>query len=102
AVNRELEGLDQFIEDAVDVLEPEGRLAVISFHSLEDRIVKRTLLKLSGRCQCPSRALKCTCGARKAVAILTRRPITPHASEIARNPRARSAKLRACSKLQTD
>jgi len=98
AVNRELEGLDQFVEDAVDALEPEGRLAVISFHSLEDRIIKRTLLRLSGRCQCPPRAPTCMCGARKAVDLLTRRPITPDANEIAGNSRARSAKLRACSK----
>src|SRR5712691_2207353 len=98
AVNRELEGLDQFVEDAVDSLEPEGRLAVISFHSLEDRIVKRTLLRLSGRCQCPPRAPTCMCGARKAVDLLTRRPITPDANEIAGNARARSAKLRAGSK----
>jgi 16S rRNA (cytosine1402-N4)-methyltransferase len=98
AVNRELEGLDQFLADAVDSLEPEGRLAVISFHSLEDRIIKRTLLRLSGRCQCPPRAPTCMCGARKAVDLLTRRPITPDANELAGNPRARSAKLRACCK----
>jgi 16S rRNA (cytosine1402-N4)-methyltransferase len=99
AVNRELEDLDQFIEDAIDVLEPSGRLAVISFHSLEDRIVKRTFLKLSGRCQCPPRAPKCLCGARAAVNILTRRPVAPDSDEVVENPRARSAKLRACSKL---
>jgi 16S rRNA (cytosine1402-N4)-methyltransferase len=98
AVNRELEGLDQFVEDAVDALEPEGRLAVISFHSLEDRIIKRTLLRLSGRCQCPPRMPTCTCGARKLVDLLTRRPIPPDEDEIARNARARSAKLRACRK----
>ena len=98
AVNRELEGLDQFVEDAVDALEPAGRLTVISFHSLEDRIIKRTLLRLSGRCQCPPRAPLCVCGARQAVDLLTRRPVTPDADETARNPRARSAKLRACSK----
>ena len=99
AVNRELENLDRFVTDAVDHLEPDGRLAVISFHSLEDRIVKRTLGKLSGRCQCPPRLPQCICGARKAVDILTRRPITPGDEEIAVNPRARSAKLRACRKL---
>src|SRR5438132_6460476 len=99
AVNRELENLDQFVTDAVDHLEPDGRLAVISFHSLEDRIVKRTLGKLSGRCQCPPRVPQCICGARKAVEILTRRPITPGDEEIAVNPRARSAKLRAGRKL---
>jgi 16S rRNA (cytosine1402-N4)-methyltransferase len=99
AVNRELEGLDEFVSDAVDLLEPEGRLAVISFHSLEDRIIKRTFSKLSGHCQCPPRLPECKCGARRVVEILTRRPVTPSASEIAVNLRARSAKLRACQKL---
>ena len=69
AVNRELENLDRFVTDAVDLLEPEGRLAAISFHSLEDRIIKRTLWKLSGRCQCPPRLPQCMCGARKTVEI---------------------------------
>ena len=102
AVNRELENLDGFVADAVDLLEPDGRLAVISFHSLEDRIIKRTLWKLSGRCQCPPRLPQCMCGARKTVEILTRRPIAPGEEEITGNPRARSAKLRACKKLLTD
>jgi 16S rRNA (cytosine1402-N4)-methyltransferase len=99
AVNRELEGLDQFVADAFDALEPHGRLAVISFHSLEDRIIKRTLLKLSGRCQCPPRLPQCACGARQVVEILTRRPLTPTEDEIAENPRARSAKLRIAARL---
>ncbi len=101
AVNQELENLDWFVAEAVDLLEPEGRLAVISFHSLEDRIIKRTLLKLSGRCQCPPRVPQCTCGARRMIDILTRRPITPGEGEVADNPRARSAKLRAGRKLPT-
>jgi len=99
AVNRELEGLDQFVADAFDALEPHGRLAVISFHSLEDRIIKRTLLKLSGRCQCPPRLPQCVCGARQVIEILTRRPLTPTEDEIAENPRARSAKLRIAARL---
>src|SRR6266705_3070266 len=98
-VNRELESLDEFLSDAVDLLEPEGRLAVIGFHSLEDRIIKRTFSKLSGHCQCPPRLPQCKCGARRVVEILTRLPVTPSASEVAENPRARSAKLRACQKL---
>jgi len=101
AVNHELENLDRFVADAVDHLEPDGRLAVISFHSLEDRIIKRTFGKLSGRCQCPPRLPQCTCGARKAVEILTRRPVTPDEKEVAGNPRARGAKLRAVRKLTT-
>ena len=101
AVNQELENLDRFVAEAVDLLEPEGRLAVISFHSLEDRIIKRTLLKLSGRCQCPPRVPQCTCGARRMIDILTRRPLAPGEEEVADNPRARSAKLRAGRKLPT-
>src|SRR5437879_2018983 len=99
AVNGELENLDRFVTDAVDLLGPEGRLAVISFHSLEDRIIKRTLWKLSGRCQCPPRLPKCLCGTQKTVEILTRRPISSGEAEVAANPRARSAKLRVCKKL---
>lgn len=99
AVNGELEHLDRFLFDAVDHLEPAGRLVVISFHSLEDRIVKRTLQKLSGRCQCPPRLPKCICGARKSVEILTRRALAPGAEEIEENPRARSAKLRGAQKI---
>jgi len=99
AVNSELENLDRFLVQAVDYLEPDGRLAVISFHSLEDRIIKRTLLKLSGRCQCPPRLPQCICGAKRLVEILTKRPITPTDMEIEDNPRARSSKLRAARKL---
>ena len=99
AVNQELENLEGFLTEAVDLLEPEGRLAVISFHSLEDRIIKRMLLKLSGRCQCPPRMPVCNCGALKVIEILTRRPITPDDEEAIDNPRARSAKLRAARKL---
>jgi len=99
AVNHELEGLGKFVEAAIDLLQPDGRLVVISFHSLEDRIIKRELQRLSGRCQCPPRLPVCSCGARKIVEILTRRPVTPEAAELDENPRARSAKLRACTKL---
>lgn len=99
AVNGELEGLDSFIETAVALLQTQGRLAVISFHSLEDRVVKRTLRRLSGYCECPPRLPVCACGARRAVELLTRRPVVPSDEEVAENPRARSAKLRVCSKL---
>ncbi len=99
AVNRELEGLAKFIETAIDLLRPHGRFVALSFHSLEDRAVKQTLRLLSGRCECHPRSPFCSCGARKSVEILTRRPVvaSPHEREI--NPRARSAKLRACAKL---
>jgi 16S rRNA (cytosine1402-N4)-methyltransferase len=99
AVNAELENLDHFISESVDHLEPDGRLAVISFHSLEDRIVKRTLQKLSGRCQCPPRLPKCICGAQKIIELLTKRALPPSDAEIDENPRARSAKLRGARKL---
>jgi 16S rRNA (cytosine1402-N4)-methyltransferase len=99
AVNHELEGLARFVEVAIDLLQPDGRFVVISFHSLEDRIIKRELQRLSGRCQCPPRLPVCSCGARKVVEILTRRPVTPGAAELDENPRARSAKLRACTRL---
>jgi 16S rRNA (cytosine1402-N4)-methyltransferase len=99
AVNDELEGLDEFVETAVDLLETRGRLAVISFHSLEDRVVKRALRRLAGQCECGRRVPVCACGARRAVEVLTRRPVVPSEQELEENPRARSAKLRACSKL---
>ncbi|MFN2454192.1 MAG: 16S rRNA (cytosine(1402)-N(4))-methyltransferase RsmH [Pyrinomonadaceae bacterium] len=100
AVNRELESLAEFIETAVDLLIENGRFCVISFHSLEDRIAKQTLRRLAGQCECPPRlAPVCFCKARRAVEILTRRPVKPGEAETAENPRARSAKLRACRKL---
>ena len=99
AVNGELENLDRFLVQAVNHLEQAGRLAVISFHSLEDRIVKRTLLKLSGRCQCPPRLPVCICGVTRQISILTRRAIVPGEEEIEENPRSRSAKLRGASKI---
>lgn len=99
AVNSELEGLGEFVETAVDLLAPEGRFVAISFHSLEDRIVKRELRLLSGHCECPPRLPVCSCGARKVVEILTRRPVVAGEREVDENPRARSAKLRACRKL---
>jgi 16S rRNA (cytosine1402-N4)-methyltransferase len=99
AVNQELEGLGEFVESAVDLLIPDGRFAGISFHSLEDRILKRELRRLSGHCECPPRMPVCSCGARKVVEVLTRRPVAPGDLEIHENPRARSAKLRAARKL---
>jgi 16S rRNA (cytosine1402-N4)-methyltransferase len=99
AVNRELEGLSEFVETVIDLLQPDGRFVAISFHSLEDRIMKQTLRRLAGQCECSPRAPVCSCGARRAVEILTRRPVVPGEEEVSENPRARSAKLRACRKL---
>jgi 16S rRNA (cytosine1402-N4)-methyltransferase len=99
AVNGELEGLDRFVETAIDLLKPAGRLAAISFHSLEDRIIKQEMRRLAGYCQCPPRLPVCVCGARRTIEILTRRPVTADANEVKENPRARSAKLRVGRKL---
>lgn len=104
AVNDELRDLDTFVVAAIDVLKPGGRLAVISFHSLEDRMIKRAFKLQAGQCQCPMPSLlqegRCLgCGAERRVEILTRKPVQPGAAERAMNPRARSAKLRACYKL---
>jgi 16S rRNA (cytosine1402-N4)-methyltransferase len=98
AVNREIEILEEFIRDAVGCLKTGGRLAVITFHSLEDRIVKQTFQSLAGKCTCPPRLMQCVCGARKEIEILTRKPVVPGENEIAENPRARSAKLRVARK----
>jgi 16S rRNA (cytosine1402-N4)-methyltransferase len=102
AVNQELEGLGAFVESAVDLLIPGGNFVGISFHSLEDRILKRELRRLSGHCDCPPRQPVCSCGARKAIEVLTRRPVTPTDAEVEANPRARSAKLRAGRKLNSE
>lgn len=99
AVNDELEGLSDFVRDAASALAPGGRLAIVSFHAGEDRIVKNALADLGGRCTCPSEALRCTCGRVARVRILTRKPIRPGAAEIASNPRSRSARLRAAERL---
>ncbi len=101
AVNKELDGLASFLETAIDLLQPDGRLVVITFHSLEDRIVKHELRRLSGYCECDVRQDVCTCGAQDVVEVLTKRPVVPDAAEIEINPRSRSAKLRACRKLST-
>ncbi|HLE55541.1 MAG TPA: 16S rRNA (cytosine(1402)-N(4))-methyltransferase RsmH [Rhodothermia bacterium] len=99
ATNEELVGLDRFVDDAVSVLESGARVAIISFHSLEDRIVKRAFRRLEGECTCPPGMPVCGCGATTVVKILTGRPVTASAEEEARNPRSRSAKLRVAEKL---
>lgn len=99
ATNEELIGLDRFIGDAVSVLEREARIAVISFHSLEDRIVKQAFRRLEGECTCPPGMPVCGCGAVAIVHVMTGRPVTASEEEIARNPRSRSAKLRVAEKL---
>jgi 16S rRNA (cytosine1402-N4)-methyltransferase len=99
AVNRELEGLEEFLPQAVTALKSGGRLAVISFHSLEDRIVKQYFRTESRDCICPPGQPVCTCGHKATVIEVSRRPITAEPDEIANNIRARSAKLRIIEKI---
>lgn len=99
AVNRELDVLEQFLIDGIDSLKTDGRFAVITFHSLEDRIVKQTFQRLSGKCFCPPRIPICICGAVKKIEIVTRKPVTPGDDEIEQNPRSRSAKLRVIRRI---
>ena len=98
-VNEELLALARFLAAAAARLNAGGRIAVISYHSLEDRMVKDAFRRDSGVCLCPPRLPACTCGARKALEVLTRRPIRPSEAEVARNPRSRSARLRAAERL---
>ncbi len=95
AVNQELEGLDEFFSSALSFLKPGGRLVVISFHSLEDRIVKRSFRLLAGHCICGRTSELCTCPRQERARLLTARPLTAGEAELAMNPRSRSAKLRA-------
>ena len=93
-VNHELEILSKTIEDAADVLKEGGRIGIITFHSLEDRIVKETYQRLAKGCTCPPNFPVCVCGGKPKLKIVTRKPILPTEEEIDINPRARSAKLR--------
>lgn len=99
AVNDELDSLERGLENALSLLAPGGRLAVISFHSLEDRIAKQFFAARVGKCTCPPDLPKCVCKAKAEIRIVTRRPITPSEDEVAENPRAQSAKLRVAEKL---
>lgn len=99
AVNRELENLEGFLEDAYELLLSEGRMVVISFHSLEDRLVKRAFRKWSQSCLCPPKTPLCRCGWSQKARLLTPRALLPSREEIQFNPRARSAKLRAVERL---
>jgi 16S rRNA (cytosine1402-N4)-methyltransferase len=102
AVNDELTGLERVLPQAIDLLKPGGRLAVISFHSLEDRIVKQAFKLASTDCICPPNVPVCVCGHHASVSLVTRKPIVADEAEIAQNPRSRSAKLRVVEKLGYD
>ena len=99
AVNDELGSVERVMKRAVPCLNPGGRLAVITFHSLEDRIVKNAMAEAAKGCICPREFPVCVCGRKPQVKIVTRKPITSTEAELAVNPRARSAKLRVCEKL---
>jgi 16S rRNA (cytosine1402-N4)-methyltransferase len=99
AVNDELETLQRALANMPDCLREGGRLVVISYHSLEDRLVKRWLAHESRDCVCPPEVVVCQCGHRRRLKLLTRRPLRPSPEEVARNPRARSARLRAAEML---
>ena len=99
AVNDELGAVETVMKTAVSCLNPGGRLAIITFHSLEDRIVKNGMVAASKGCTCPPHFPVCVCGNKPKVKLITRKPITASEEELERNPRSRSAKLRVCEKL---
>lgn len=100
AVNRELERIVPAVDRAIDLLRPDGRVGVISFHSLEDRPVKQLLRKRADGCVCPPDTPRCTCGGKPAIKIITKKPIVPTEQECLQNPPSRSAKLRIAQKLE--
>ncbi|MDH7602982.1 MAG: 16S rRNA (cytosine(1402)-N(4))-methyltransferase RsmH [Armatimonadota bacterium] len=100
-VNKELEAIEQGLPAAIEALSEGGRVCVISFHSLEDRIVKTIMRRYAGKCVCPPAVLTCQCGAQKVVRVVTRKPVQPSEDEIRSNPRSRSAKLRCVEKLSS-
>jgi len=98
-VNAELDVIEPAIRDAVSLLRRGGRIAIITFHSLEDRIVKQTFADLASGCTCPRDFPVCVCGKKPLVKIVTKKPILPSREELEENPRSRSAKLRVAEKL---
>ena len=99
AVNDELGAVERMMPEAIEALNPGGRLAVITFHSLEDRIVKTAMAEAARGCTCPPEFPVCVCGKKPKVKLITRKPLTASEEELAENPRSRSAKLRVCEKL---
>ena len=99
AVNRELECLEHFLAEGYQLLRPDGRMVIISFHSLEDRLVKSAFRKWSRNCLCPPQVLRCRCGWSQKVKLLTKKPVRPTLEEVRSNPRSRSARLRAVVRI---
>jgi 16S rRNA (cytosine1402-N4)-methyltransferase len=98
-INHEIDRLEQLVQDAVALLPGGGRIAMISYHSLEDRAIKKAFVQLADGCTCPPRLPVCGCGKKNVIKILTRKPVRPSSEEVELNPRSRSAKLRAVEKL---
>ena len=99
AVNDELGSVEKVLRDAIPCLNPGGRLAVITFHSLEDRIVKNAMAEAAKGCTCPPNFPVCVCGRKPQIKLITRKPVTAGDEELEINPRSRSAKLRVCEKI---
>ena len=99
AVNNELGNLRAGLQASIDLLKPGGRLAVISYHSLEDRIVKETMAREARKCICPREVLVCTCGHAATLKVISRKIITPSSQEVSKNPRSRSARMRVAQRL---
>ena len=99
AVNDELGSVERVLEDAMDLLNPGGRLAIITFHSLEDRIVKTAMNEAAKGCTCPPNFPVCVCGKKPKVKLISRKPIVASDAELEENPRSRSAKLRVCQRV---
>ncbi|MDK2820671.1 MAG: rRNA (cytosine1402-N4)-methyltransferase [Clostridia bacterium] len=102
ALNGELDALRTVLEQVEFILTPGGRIGVISFHSLEDRIVKESFRTLSGKCTCPPGLPVCVCGSKRVLDLITRKPVKPKETELEVNPRARSAKLRVAQRVLKD
>jgi len=100
AVNGELEALEEVLPQTLEALKPTGRLAVISFHSLEDRMVKQFMRRESRDCICPPSQPVCTCGHKATLRVITKKPIRPQEAEIRSNPRSRSARLRIAERIE--
>jgi len=102
AVNREIESLEQALPQAIEALNPGGRLVVLSYHSLEDRVVKQTFRQFEKGCICPPSFPVCRCGRVSEIEVLTKKPIRPAPGEIRENPRSRSAKMRVCERKRKE
>src|SRR6185295_16848149 len=100
AVNDELGELERLLADGWRLLRPGGRMAVLAYHSLEDRLVKQAFRRWAASCLCPPGLVMCACGWSSKVRVLTPRPLRPSAAEVARNPRARSARLRVVERRE--